>query len=463
MDTFNAAYLKEMPLFRQIPEEHLQWLWDKAQIRELQTGEALFNKGEPVDYMHVVLDGQIDISSEQNGQYKFLLSVKTGEVTGLLPFSRLKTTSGRGVAHVPTTIISLHRQHFPEMERISPEMVQELVALMTDRVREFTRSQQQNEKLMALGKLSAGLAHELNNPAAAIVRSSSELLRIHHNVPEKFKRIMTMRVTPEQVDAVNAILFSKIEDGLESNLSMLARNNQEEEIIDWLEDKGLEDGYLLAESFVESGVKLADLEKINTILEGKHLPEVLDWVANALNTEKVICDIQAASKRISELVNAVKTYSHMDRGQDKEKTDIHSGITSTLTMLNHKLKEKKIVVEQFFQPDVAPVSAYVSELNQVWTNLFDNAIDAMAEGGILKITTRHEGDFVKVDIADNGSGIPAEAVSRIFEPFFTTKPVGQGTGLGLDIVNKIMMHHNADIKVKSEPGNTVFSLCFPVD
>jgi signal transduction histidine kinase len=244
---------------------------------------------------------------------------------------------------------------------------------------------------------------------------------------------------------------------------MLARNNQEEEIIDWLEDKGLEDGYLLAESFVESGVKLADLEKINTILEGKHLPEVLDWVANALNTEKVICDIQAASKRISELVNAVKTYSHMDRGQDKEKTDIHSGITSTLTMLNHKLKEKKIVVEQFFQPDVPPVSAYVSELNQVWTNLFDNAIDAMAEGGILKITTRHEGDFVKVDIADNGSGIPAEAVSRIFEPFFTTKPVGQGTGLGLDIVNKIMMHHNADIKVKSEPGNTVFSLCFPVD
>ena len=181
----------------------------------------------------------------------------------MLPFSRLRTASGRGIAHQPTTVLSLHKQHFPEMERVSPELVQELVGLMTDRVREFTRHQQQNEKLMALGKLSAGLAHELNNPAAAIVRSSAELRRMHHSVPEKFKRIMTMHITPEQVDAVNAILFAKIQGGLQSNLSLLERSSQEDEMADWLAEKGVPDGYPLAETFVDPGITLPEVEEIN--------------------------------------------------------------------------------------------------------------------------------------------------------------------------------------------------------
>ena len=460
IDTF---YLKELPVFRQIPEEHLQWLLNNSEMRELRAGEMLFDKNEPADYMHLILAGQLDITLEQNGLYKLLFTMKKGEITGVLPFSRLKTSNGRGVAHVPTTVLSLHRQYFPEMERISPEMVQELVTLMTDRVREFTRSQQQNEKLVALGKLSAGLAHELNNPASAIVRSSAELLRMHHSVPDKFKRVITMRVTPEQVDEINTILFSKIEAGLQTKLTLLERSSLEDEITDWLTDKGVTEGYLLAETFVESGLVIADLETINTILGGKHLAEILDWIANTLNTEKVICHIQAASKRISELVNAIKTYSHMDRGQDKENTDIHLGITSTLTMLNHKLKEKNIRVTQHFAPDLPAVPAYVSELNQVWTNLIDNAIDAMADGGTLTITTKAEDKAVSVSVADNGQGIPTEALNHIFEPFFTTKPMGKGTGLGLDIVNRIVMHHNASIKVASEPGLTIFTLCFPVD
>lgn len=460
---YNTDYLKELPVLRQIPTDHLQWLLDTSEIRELAAGEFLFKKGDSADFLYLILDGQLDITMEQNGSYKFLFSMKKGEITGLLPFSRLKTAAGNGMAHVPTTILLLHRQHFPEMERVSPEMVQELVALMTDRVREFTRTQQQNEKLVALGKLSAGLAHELNNPAAAIVRSSAELLRMHHSVPDKFKRVISMRVTPTQVDEVNAILFDKINNGEPAILPLLERNSLEEEIIDWLDEKKVEEGYLLAETFVESGLTIADLEAINIILKGEYLSEVLDWVANTLNTERVICHIQAASKRISELVNAVKTYSHMDRGQEKEKTNLQSGISSTLTMLNHKLKEKNIKVEQSYANDLLPVSAYVSELNQVWTNLIDNAIDAMPEGGSLTITASNSGEMVKVAIADTGKGITPEELDHIFEPFFTTKPVGKGTGLGLDIVNKIMIHHNADIKVTSEPGNTVFTLCFPVD
>lgn len=461
MAVFDVAYLQDLPVFKAIPGEHLQWLLTKGEIRELAPGEALFTKGQPSDYMHLILEGQINISLEQNGSYKYFVSVKKGEVTGLLPFSRLRAAAGQGIAAVPTTVLSLHRQHFPELERVSPELVQELVGIMTDRVRDFTRSQQQNEKLMALGKLSAGLAHELNNPAAAIVRSSAELLRIHHNVPEKFKRIMTMHVTPEQVDAVNDILFRKIKTGPESNLTLLERNSLEDEITDWLQEQAVEDGYLLAETFVESGITISDLENIRAILAGYYLAEVLDWMANTLNTEKLICDIQTSAKRISEMVNAVKTYSHMDRGQDKEKTDLHSGITSTLTMLNHKLKEKNIQVEQDFQPGLPQVQAYVGELNQVWTNLIDNAIDAMAPGGKLRLATRQEDGNVKVTVADNGAGIPPEILTRIFEPFYTTKPMGKGSGLGLDIVNRILQHHDASIKVQSQPGNTVFEVCFP--
>jgi len=463
MARFDADYLKTLPIFSQISKEHLQWLLSVAEVRELQAGELLFDKGEPIYHMYLVLEGQLDQSLVTNGQQRVVLNVKKGEVTGLLPFSRLKVTGGRSVAHVPTSLLCLHQRHFPEMEQVSQEMTQQLVALMTDRVREFTRSEQQQEKLLALGKLSAGLAHELNNPASVIVRSSTELLRMNHTVPDKFKRILTMRITPAQVDEINDVLFSKIEDGLQSNLSMLERSSLEEELIDWMEDKGVEDSYKLAETFVASGLQLADLDKISAILKGKYLAEVLEWLSNTLETERVICDIQAASKRISELVNAVKAYSHMDRGQEKEKTNILGGIKSTLTMLTHKLKEKKIRVEQHFPPDLPAVHAYVGELNQVWTNLIDNAIDAMPEGGTLTISAGQENEYLAVRIADNGSGIPPEAMPHIFEPFYTTKPIGHGTGLGLDIVHKIVMHHGATIKVNSKPGETVFELCFSLD
>ena len=232
---------------------------------------------------------------------------------------------------------------------------------------------------------------------------------------------------------------------------------------EWLQHQDVPDNYALAETFVDAGLTLPELAEIQETLNGAHLAEVLEWMANTLNTEKIICDIQASGKRISELVNAVKTYSHMDRGQDKEKTDLHQGIVSTLTMLSHKLKEKNIQVEKDFQLPLPPVAAYVSELNQVWTNLIDNAIDALPTNGKITIATRQEGDWVKVTVADNGAGIPAEHLNQIFEPFFTTKPVGKGSGLGLDIVNKIMMHHNAQINVTSEPGNTIFALLFPVE
>ena len=463
MAVFDPAYLKSLPVFSEIPAEHLQWLLQTSEIITLQAGELLFDTGQSADYMYVLLEGQLNLSLEQSGRYNFFSSLKQGDVTGYLPFSRLKVAGGRAVAQDHTSVLRLHKRHFGEMEQVSPEMVQKLVALMTDRVREFTRTEQQHEKLIALGKLSAGLAHELNNPAAAIVRSASELRRMHHAVPDKFKRIMTMQLTPEQVDELNAVLFSLMEDGRDNNLPLMERASLEDELIDWLVQKDVEETYSLAGIFAGWNVTVDSLEKVSVILGGKYLPEILDWIANSLETERVICNIQSATRRISELVSAVKTYSHMDKGQGKEKTSIPDGIGSTLTILNHKLKEKDIRVARNYDTGLPLVPAFVGELNQLWTNIIDNAVDAMSEKGTLRIDAWPEPGKVIVRIADDGHGIPKDVLPHIYEPFFSTKQVGKGTGLGLDIVHKIVMHHGASIKVSSEPGNTVFQICFPLD
>ena len=336
------------------------------------------------------------------------------------------------------------------------------VGVMTNRTRDFTRLQQRNEKMMALGKLSAGLAHELNNPAAAIVRSSLELKSHLTTTPENFKQVILMRLVPEQVDAVNEIIFPRMNRSEPQKLTMMERNALEDEIAGWLEDQGLDDGYEIAENFAEFGITIDDVEQIGDILEGKHVPPVFNWLNNLLTTERLVNDIQEASSRISELVTSVKTYTHMDRSPDRVSSDIHEGINSTLTMLNHKLKEKNIQVSKDFQDELPTIPLFVSEMNQVWTNLIDNAIDAMEKEGTLTITTHAEGDHLRVDIEDNGSGIPPDIKESIFDPFFTTKSVGEGTGLGLDIVKKIVEQHEGTIHLTSEPGHTQFTTCFPL-
>lgn len=462
MKTPEAVTLQDLPIFSHVPLEQLDWLVEKAEVVELLPGDLLFQKGDPADHMYVVMEGQLEVNLEQNGQVRTAFIFRRGDITGLLPFSRLTHASARGAASQHTHILALHRSHFPELEKSHSDLLQVLVNFMTDRVRDYTQKQQFNEKLMALGKLSAGLAHELNNPSAAIVRSSSELLRIHHSVPGKFKRIMLMKVEPEQIDRIVDFTFSKVENCNTTTLPLLERSRLEDTILEWLEEHQVEDAYTLAEIFVETGFNLQDLDLLKEILAGKHLDEVLQWVANTLSTERVICDIQAASQRIFELVSAVKTYSHMDRSADKQKVALQDGIRSTLTMLGHKMKEKGIQLREEYASDMPQVSVYPGELNQVWTNLIDNAIDAMHERGILEIKAWHEGGLAQVSITDNGPGIPPEVIGRIFDPFYTTKPIGKGTGLGLDIVNKIIQHHDAQVKVNSIPGSTQFLVQIPL-
>jgi len=454
--------LKNVPAFSEVPEEHLQWLAGKGKIRNLDTDEYLFKKGDPADFLYIILKGRLLLKFLQANQMRDVGELTDGAISGLLPFSRMKQAGAFGVAARPTTYFALHKDYLRELTQISYELTAALVHEMTSRTRNFTRQQQQNDKMMALGKLSAGLAHEMNNPAAAIVRSAVELKKQLHHTPDRFKQVMNMHVTPRQVDAVNELMYAKIQQKDKPKLSLMERNAQEDEIADWLDEKGVGDNYDLAETFVEFGLSLEEIEKINKTVPDEFLSPVLAWVANNFNTERLVNDIEEAATRISGLVKAVKTYSHMDRAQDKELLNIHEGISNTLTILNHKLKHKNIKVIENFQGGIPKIKAFAGELNQVWTNIIDNAIDAMDNGGTLALNSRQDRDFVLVEVIDNGSGIPVDIIDSIFDPFFTTKPIGQGTGLGLDVVKKIIDQHNGQIKVISKPGKTEFQVCLPI-
>ena len=303
-----------------------------------------------------------------------------------------------------------------------------LVHIMTTRVREFTSAQQQDDKMMALGKLSAGLAHELNNPASAVVRSSSDLLKSPLKLNEKIAQVLSSGISAEKLRTINEIIDEKIL--LSKKLTLMERTTIEDELVEWLEEKDIENPYEIAETLADMGLKPDDLDKVSQALEKENARVTLEWVVELLNLQKLVKEVHDASKRISELVNAIKTYSYMDRAPEKEPTDLHEGIVSTLTMLGHKLRQKELKVVKNFSDELPKVKVFAGILNQVWTNLIDNAIDAMPSGGTLEIKTYQENSDARIEIIDDGEGIPKETLSKIFDPFFTTKDIGKGTGLG---------------------------------
>jgi signal transduction histidine kinase len=455
--------IASFPVFSDVPRCQIQWLLDRGEVTKIAAGETYIKKGDPIDKLMILLKGSLSIKMEQNGQFKEIYHMEVGEVSGLLPYSRAQSAMGYGNAVIDSEIFMLDRSYFKDLICECHELTAMMVHEMTDRVRDFTRSQHQDEKLMALGKLSAGLAHELNNPAAAMVRSSESLQKHLGSVPDKFKSVLSMKVTNEQIDLVNDILFAKVSQGVKKGETMMARSEREDDITDWLEDNGYGDCYLLAETLAEFGFEDSELRKIREGLGQESFPKVMVWIDNVLTTEKMVGEIKEASRRISSLVNSIKSYSHMDRSTDKSPTDVQEGIQNTITILGHKLRKNSVKLIEEFADNLPKINAISGELNQVWTNIIDNALDAMeANGGELKIKVDQRGDVLNIQIIDSGPGIPKEIQNRIFEPFFTTKDVGKGTGLGLEVVHRIVQGHNGSIKLESAPGRTKFEFCFPI-
>jgi signal transduction histidine kinase len=463
MDILTA--LKGVPEFKDLAERHLTWLVEKGSVTTLKEGDKVLRNGEAVENMRIILEGSVDFYREQAGNVRLLGTAEKGEITGLLPYSRMKASVVDAIASSDTTIYSLHKDFFPELLRDHHALAEILVHTMTDRVRDFTQQQQQDDKMMALGKLSAGLAHELNNPSAAIVRSAQELKKHLRNLPDKFKSVIKIRTTEEVVEQVNKFVFTKIADAaIQPHLSLMEKTEREDSLIEWLETIGIADGYDLAGIFVDFNLSTNDLDALNTVLRPEDRGAVINWIGQVLTTERLVNEIEDASNRINTLVTSVKSYTHMDQVPAKERVDLRVGIRNTLTMLNHKVKKNQVKIVENIPEDLPRPAIFASIMNQVWTNLIDNALDAL-EGRpdpVLEIKAEKDREFIIVQVIDNGPGIPADIQDKIFDSFFTTKPVGKGTGLGLEVVRQIVLQHNGRVTVKSQPGHTSFSVCIPI-
>ena len=456
------ADLRTIDVFADQTEEALAWLASVAEEITFAEGSRPFQRGDEADRMFAVVEGGFQIFTMQGEKRTLFGTVRAGEISGLLPYSRMEAFAGEGVAIADSRVATIHERDFPEMLSRMPEVGKRLVARMTDRVRESSRTEVQREKMMSLGKLSAGLAHELNNPAAAIRRSVADLRQRLEVMPEMVTRLTGHGLTPDQVEAARGALMTCTAP-TPGTLSTVERGEKEDELADWLEDHDVPHAYVVAEVLADEGVTPKALTHMAEHVDEHALSDVILWIEKGLAADRLLAEIERAAGRISDLVASVKGYTHRDQAPDRQRVDVHEGLDQTLTMLGHSIKVKNIHVERAYGDDVPGVCVFPGEINQVWTNLLDNAFDAIGEGGTVRIATRVEGALVCVTIADDGPGIPAEAQERIFEPFFTTKEPGKGTGLGLDIARRIVAQHEGQITVESEPGRTVFEVCLPID
>ncbi|HXI90219.1 MAG TPA: ATP-binding protein [Blastocatellia bacterium] len=459
--------LRRISVFADLPEDQLKWFAENSQDERYAAGDALFRKGDPPDWMSIFLEGEMHAYRDDNAHDGFVYISRAGdpasEVTGVLPFSRMTQFTVTGRAVMPTRVLRFPVRLFPELLQRMPTLAKRLVGIMSDRVREWTTADQQQDKLMALGKLSAGLAHELNNPAAGASRAANDLIAVLAELRAADLRLCRHDLSTEQEEAIRAFEDAALEHtATTAHLNSLEQSDREDLVATWLEAHGLVDPWKLSANIVEAGIDAAGLQRISDVLEKDAFDDVLARVNAQLAAAKLASEIKAATTRISELVGAIKEYSYMDQASIQE-VDVHKGLESTLLILKFKLKKKSIVLTREYAEELPRIKAYGSELNQVWTNLIVNSVDAMSEGGKLRVRTKQEPTDILVEIRDNGPGIPADLRSRIFEPFFTTKPVGEGTGLGLDTVARIVRKHRGNIRFESKPGDTCFQVRLPLE
>ena len=454
-----ADDLRKIEVFSDLPQDQLDWLMEGFEERRFQAGELIAREGDPLDHLVVILEGELRIE-RGSGPDAMTFRASAGQVTGLLPYSRLTHFGGTGRAVLPTRIASLHRSVFPEMLQRIPQLGQRLVAIMSDRIRETTRIETQRDKLMALGKLSAGLAHELNNPAAAAQRATAGLRETLETVRDASIRLARHALSAEQREAITRFEREAGKYTAPNHADPVALSDREERINAWLEARHVPDAWKITPAITDAGLDLPKLERLATEVGEAALSDTLIRIASILTIARLINEIEISTKRISQLVQAIKEYSYMDQAAMQE-VDLHQGLENTLTILHHRLKGGVNVVRQYDE-NLPTICAYGGELNQIWTNLISNAIEAMQGKGDLRVRTARDLDRVVVEIGDNGPGIPPDVLPHIYEPFFTTKGVGEGMGLGLDAVCRIIRNHHGEIRVTSHPGDTRFQVYLPI-
>lgn len=458
MDQDLATRLAQHRAIGSAPEEERAWLIEHGDLMKFATGEVITAKGERANKLMVVLSGHIAIRIDRGAGSHKVMEWRAGDVGGLLPYSRVVSPPGNVAAEEPTEILRIKREIMPEMIRECPTLTATLVHAMVDRARQFTSSDLRDEKLLSLGKLAAGLAHELNNPSSAVIRSAKTLNERLSDVEEATRQLAAAKLSDAQIAAIEAARAAST--GLVS-WSTVQRADREDEISAWLSDHDLNDES--AAALADTCLAIPTLDKLAENVSGTALEATLQWISAAAAVRTLTSEIGTASSRIHELVAAVKGFSYMDHAPTPEPVDIRRGIMDTFTMLGAKARSKSIKISTTFADNLSRAYAIGAELNQVWMNLVDNAMDAVGVGGHVSVSALNEPDSIVVTVADDGPGIPAEIQGRIFDPFFTTKPVGEGTGLGLDVVRRLLQRHNGSIALESAPGRTVFEIKLPAE
>ncbi len=463
-----VAALRTITPLDGLTDAEYTWLATNGTERRGEKGALVFREGEPVQHLNFILHGEIHVRRHHAGPMMVFIG-RAGQMTGKLPFSRMKGYGGDGHTIGPIWVLDIHESLFPAMLEAIPSMAQRCVSVLLDRVREVTRMEQQAEKIAALGKLAANLAHELNNPASAAQRCAASLFSELRQYGEQKYRLGNVRPTPEEHERYMAWAertrsrIAAFDHPSRAAVSPLDQSDREDTITRWLLAHQIPEPWTIAPALAETGVAPAQLDELAALTTPELLPLTLSAFASALRVERMAETVVDSTVRIFDLISAIKDYSYMDQAPIQE-VDLAQSLDTTLSMFSARLT--RVTVERDFDPALSTVRAYGSELNQVWTELIENALDAMEIADpphILRISTRLTGELATVEITDSGPGIPPEVQSRIFEPFFTTKGIGMGLGLGLDGAQRIVSKHTGQITVTSRPGSTCFRVSLPLD
>jgi len=443
-----------------VPRAELEWLAAHGSLKKLDTGEIVSRKGALVEALYIVFSGRLALFVNRGAGITKVIEWRAGDITGMLPYSRLTTPPGNTIVQEPLELLAVHRDHLREMTRECVEVTSILVHTMLDRARLFTTSDLHNEKMISLGKLSAGLAHELNNPASAIQRCAAMLTDRIEECEEAARTLAAVMLNDTQMAAVDAIHAACLAKKSVVACSPLEQCDREEAIAGWLADHGLD--MANATMLADTEVTFEALNQVAAVVQGSALNAVLRWAAAGRAVRNLAGMIQESTMHIAGLVTAVKGFTNMDQAMVAEPVDLAPNLNNTVTVLRSKALEKNATVTLELEADLPKVRGYAGELNQMWGNLIDNALDAVAHGGTVTVSAARDDKSVVVRVVDDGAGIPAEICGKVFDPFFTTKPQGHGTGLGLDIVRRLVRHNDGVVDFESEPGRTEFWVRLPV-
>jgi signal transduction histidine kinase len=458
----NKEYLRELPLFSELQDSDLDRLFKMTRPLDVKAGEILIREGDPGDALYVVVDGEFEVTRLSGDKDVVLSRRKAGEHIGEMSLLDQAPRLATVRALRDSKVLAISQEAFQQVLSCSPSAVTAVLRTVTTRLRSSERLVVQNEKMAALGTLSAGLAHELNNPAAAVQRTTDQLRETFAEWQRLSLELDALGLTPEQTTRLNALREEMGDcEATPTVLDPLARSDREGELQDWLDDHGVDQAWEHVPRLVSYGWDVGLLEDLSEVFSAAQLGVVVPWLAVGCSANALLDEVSKSAERISEIVKAVKSYSYLDQAPIQQ-VDVRDGLENTLVILRHKLKSG-VTVERDYAPDLPRIEAYASELNQVWTNIIDNATDAMKGQGVIKLRTYKDADYVVVEITDNGPGIPPEVRPRIFEAFYTTKELGVGTGLGLHIAYNIVVDkHHGRISVESKPGETRFRVSIPI-